>query len=75
MGVWPKDPYYKEIGAWLCVVVSEGFEAAAMAVLTRHESWKPEEVKVLAAGARRDIQNRKIHAVMDFWVVYGRKPE
>lgn len=36
-----------------------------MAVLTRHESWKPEEVKVLAAGARRDIQNRKIHAVMD----------
>lgn len=36
-----------------------------MAVLTRHESWKPEEVKILAAGARNDIKNRKIHAVMD----------
>ncbi|KAL2007032.1 hypothetical protein VTN00DRAFT_8470 [Thermoascus crustaceus] len=75
MGVWAKDPHYKEIGAWLRVAVSEGFEAAAMAVLTRHESWKPEEVKVLAEGARNDLKDRKIHAIMDFWVVYGRKPE
>lgn len=36
-----------------------------MAVLTRYETWKPEEVKVLAAGARNDLKNRDIHAIMD----------
>ncbi|KAL1980724.1 hypothetical protein VTN96DRAFT_3606 [Rasamsonia emersonii] len=75
MSVWPKDPYYKEIGAWLRVIVSEAFEGGAMAVLTRYENWKPEEVTVLAAGAKNDLKNRDIHAIMDFWVVYGRKPE
>ncbi|KAL1963891.1 hypothetical protein VTN77DRAFT_7697 [Rasamsonia byssochlamydoides] len=75
MGVWPKDPYYKEIGTWACVTASEGLEGSAMAVLTRFESWRPEEVTVLAAGARNDLKNRKIPGLMEFYVVYGRKPE
>ncbi|KAL1964136.1 hypothetical protein VTN77DRAFT_7224 [Rasamsonia byssochlamydoides] len=52
-----------------------GFRAAAMAVLTRFESWKPEEVEVLAAEALNDVKNPKIHGLFDFYVVYGRKPE
>ncbi|KKA24618.1 hypothetical protein T310_1365 [Rasamsonia emersonii CBS 393.64] len=81
LGPWPKDPYYvcdgteKEIGTWAGVSASEGFEAAAMAVLTRFESWQPEEVTVLAAGASNDLKNPNIHALVDFYVVYGRKPE
>ncbi|KAJ9219643.1 hypothetical protein DTO169C6_8017 [Paecilomyces variotii] len=75
MSVWPKNKHYKELGAWLRIAVTEAFEGGAMAVLTRYETWKPEEVKVLAAGARNDLKNRDIHAIMDFWAVYGRKPE
>lgn len=55
----------KELGAWLRIAVTEAFEGGAMAVLTRYETWKPEEVKVLAAGARNDLKNRDIHAIMD----------
>jgi hypothetical protein len=36
-----------------------------MAVLTRFESWKLEEVRVLVAGAMNDAKNRKIHALFD----------
>ncbi|KAL1962386.1 hypothetical protein VTN77DRAFT_9725 [Rasamsonia byssochlamydoides] len=64
-GAWPRDPYY----------VEKGFRTAAMAVLTRFESWKPEEVEVLAAGALNDVKNPKIHTLYDFYVVYGRRPE
>jgi len=41
------------------------FRAAAMAVLTRFESWAPEEVEILAAQALNDAKNRKIHAMLD----------
>ncbi|KAL1970930.1 hypothetical protein VTN77DRAFT_2764 [Rasamsonia byssochlamydoides] len=75
MGAWPKDPYYKRIGTWNLLQAESGFRAAAMAVLTRFESWKPEEVEVLAAGALNDVKNPKIHGLFDFYVVYGRKPE
>lgn len=36
-----------------------------MAVLTRFESWSPEEVTVLAAGALSDAKNPKIHGLFD----------
>ncbi|KAL1969137.1 hypothetical protein VTN77DRAFT_391 [Rasamsonia byssochlamydoides] len=72
MGVWPKDPHYKKIGTWNLLQAESGAKAAAVAVLTRFESWKPEEVTVLAAEALNDIKNPIIHG---FCVVYGRKPE
>ncbi|KAL1969981.1 hypothetical protein VTN77DRAFT_6386 [Rasamsonia byssochlamydoides] len=75
MGVWPKNPHYKRIGTWNLLQVDQGFEAGAMAVLTRFGSWTPEEVTVLAAGARDDVKSRKIHLLFHFYVVYGRKPE
>jgi hypothetical protein len=43
----------------------QGFEGAAMAVLTRFENWKAEDVKELAAGALRDAKNPKIHGIFD----------
>lgn len=52
-----------------------GFEAAAMAVLTRHADWSPAEVSILAAKSMNDARSRSIHALFDYWFVYGRKPE
>lgn len=42
-----------------------GFKAAAMAILTRFESWSPEEVEALSAKALSDAKNPKIHALLD----------
>lgn len=46
-----------------------------MAIITRGMGWTPEAVEVLLIGVRQDIKNyRNIHAYVQMYVVYGRKP-
>ncbi|KAL1963049.1 hypothetical protein VTN77DRAFT_8797 [Rasamsonia byssochlamydoides] len=75
IGTWPKDPHYKKIGTWCMLQAEQGYEAGAMAVLTRNEAWSKEEVIVLSSKTRNDARNRNIHALFNFYIVYGRKPE
>ncbi|KAL1995095.1 hypothetical protein VTN49DRAFT_1282 [Thermomyces lanuginosus] len=75
-GVWPKDKHLKKLGAWnQAQGEAAGFEAGALAVLTRFKNWAPEEVTVLATKAQADGRNREIHALFNFYVVYGQRPE
>ncbi|KAL1978499.1 hypothetical protein VTN31DRAFT_1358 [Thermomyces dupontii] len=75
-GVWPKDPHLKKVGAWNQTQgEANGFEAVALAPLTRFKQWRKEEVIVLASKARADGRNRNIHMMFDFYVVYAQRPE
>jgi Methylase involved in ubiquinone/menaquinone biosynthesis len=75
-GVWPKDPHLKKVGAWnQTQAEANGFEAGALAPLTRFRKWTKEEVIVLASKARADGRNRDIHMMNDFYVVYAQRPE
>ncbi|KAL1994930.1 hypothetical protein VTN49DRAFT_1117 [Thermomyces lanuginosus] len=74
-GVWPKDPHLKEVGTWMQAQAEAGYEGIALAALTRYQKWTKEEVMILASKARADGRNRKIHAMYDFYVVYGQRPE
>ncbi|QRD85392.1 S-adenosyl-L-methionine-dependent methyltransferase [Aspergillus flavus] len=65
VGGWPKDTYYKTIGVWNLLQAETGFEAGAMAVLTRFEGWSKEEVNVLVSGARKDARDPKVHTLAD----------
>ncbi|KAL1995257.1 hypothetical protein VTN49DRAFT_1444 [Thermomyces lanuginosus] len=74
-GVWPKDPHLKKIGAWNKAQAEEtGYEALALAALTRYKQWKKEEVIILASQARADGRRRDIHCYFNFYVVYGQRP-
>jgi len=42
-----------------------GFEASAMAVLTRFENWSQTEVSILVAKIKNDVRNRNIHGLFD----------
>lgn len=42
-----------------------GFEAGAMAVLTRYEEWSKDEVSILVARTKNDAKNRAIHGIND----------
>ncbi|KAL1963448.1 hypothetical protein VTN77DRAFT_8349 [Rasamsonia byssochlamydoides] len=75
MGTWPKDERLKKLGLWNLLQAETGFEAAAMAVLTRYEGWSKDEVTVLVAQTRSDARNPKIHAFFDFYAVYGQRPK
>lgn len=61
------DFYQKTLGTWnfMELDTAGGFEAAAMAVLTRYEGWSKDEVTILVAKAKNDIRNTKIHTIAD----------
>ncbi|KAL1990221.1 hypothetical protein VTN49DRAFT_6060 [Thermomyces lanuginosus] len=75
-GVWPKDKHLKKVGAWFqAQAEANGFEALAMAALTRYKQWTKEEVIALSSQARADSRSRNIHTLFNFYVVYGQRPE
>ncbi|KAL1989516.1 hypothetical protein VTN49DRAFT_6713 [Thermomyces lanuginosus] len=75
-GAWPKDRHLKKLGAWnQAQAEANGFEAGALAVLTRYKQWTKEEVILLASQARADGRKRNIHALFNFYVIYGQRPE
>ena len=59
---WPKDKWYKELGAWNNKNITSGLQGFLMAALTRGLGWAREEVDVLAAQVRKDVNDRNIHA-------------
>ncbi|KAL1847749.1 hypothetical protein Plec18170_008410 [Paecilomyces lecythidis] len=62
-GPWPKDK--RLVSAWNLLQSETGYEATAMALLTRQEGWLKDEVSVLVAKAKEDSKNRKIHGLLD----------
>ncbi|KAL1991242.1 hypothetical protein VTN49DRAFT_5746 [Thermomyces lanuginosus] len=74
-GVWAKDRHLKKVGTWLQAGFDAGFEAYALAALTRYKEWTKEEVIALASKARADGRKRSVHMIVDFYVVYGQRPE
>lgn len=43
----------------------QGYEAAAMAILTRNESWSREDVLKVVNKTKSDACNRNIHALFN----------
>jgi len=74
VGPWPKDKHLKTVGSWNLVSLEEGLEGMTLRLLTQVLNWKAEEVHVLLANVRKDFRDPKVHAQLDFHVVYGRKP-
>ncbi|UQC84519.1 uncharacterized protein CLUP02_10016 [Colletotrichum lupini] len=72
---WPKDPHYKELGAWNLENISPAWEGFLMAPLTRAHQWTREEALIHIMEARKDIADRRIHAYFQIWSIYGKKPE
>ena len=72
---WPKDPEYKELGAWTLTNDLQGLQGWTMAPFTRVLGWSQEAVEVFLVEVRKDLKNRKIHAYWPVHFIYGRKPD
>jgi len=59
---WPKDRVLKEAGRFQLVAHVEGLEGLSVGLLTRAMGWKEEEVKVLMAKIRPELNDRSIHS-------------
>ncbi|RPA73523.1 S-adenosyl-L-methionine-dependent methyltransferase [Ascobolus immersus RN42] len=74
VGVWPKDPYYKRMGAILASQAGEGAEAYGLQLMTKVLGWSEEEAKRVCGEAAEGWRGRRVHMVNDQYVVYGQRP-
>lgn len=65
VGTWPKDKHYKRIGAFNRAQIAQGLEAAGLAVACGMGGWSKEEVAVMCAKVRKDMDNPRVHALFD----------
>ncbi|RPA81276.1 methyltransferase family protein [Ascobolus immersus RN42] len=75
LGPWAKGAKQKEIGSTLRLICSTGFQAYALALLTRVLGLSAEQVNALVDDAKIDLGNKRIHPIYPLYAVYGRKPE
>lgn len=64
LSAWPKDPYYKEIGAWGFANLDGGLEGLTLGLFTRALKWTREETLVFCAEVRKQLRDPKIHAYL-----------
>ncbi|OKO98208.1 hypothetical protein PENSUB_9306 [Penicillium subrubescens] len=73
INTWPTDEKMKDIGKW-----SESNWLEALAGWSYKPflglGWSKIEIEVFLVDVRKSIQDRNVHAYMDFFVVTGRKP-
>jgi len=64
LSAWPKDPYYKEMGAWCFANLDGGLEGLTLGLFTRALKWTKEETLLFCAEVRKQLRDPKIHAYL-----------
>lgn len=70
---WPADGHLKELGKWSernWLDALSGWSYKPLLAL----GWSKPEIEVFLVDVRKSIQDRNVHAYMDYYVVTGRKP-
>ncbi|KAK0654566.1 S-adenosyl-L-methionine-dependent methyltransferase [Cercophora samala] len=75
IGSWPKDARLKEVGTLMAVNFIEGVEAFTAALFKDVLGWSQEEVSALNAEVKATAKRGNAHAIFDFLVITGQKPE
>lgn len=59
---WPKDKRYKELGRWNMINTLDGLHGFSARLCLQVLKMSPEELELLLASSRKDIQNPRVHA-------------
>ncbi|KAJ5669712.1 hypothetical protein N7462_010782 [Penicillium macrosclerotiorum] len=73
LNTWPDDEKMKIIGQWSetnWLEALSGWSYKPFLAL----GWSTPEIEVFLVDVRKSLQDRSVHAYMDFYVVTGRKP-
>ncbi|KAI8277918.1 hypothetical protein K4K60_006622 [Colletotrichum sp. SAR11_57] len=73
LGMWPKDPYLRDLGHMNMIQALDGLEAYNLRLYTGVLGWTVAEAQVLFAHVRNEIRNNAFHAYMVYHVVYGQE--
>ena len=73
LGRWPKDKRLKQIGLYNWTQLWEGLEGMSLRLYIDLLGWQREELEVLLAQVRKDLQDPAVHAVFDLYTVWAQK--
>lgn len=73
IGPWAKDPDFKLVGAYYHVTVAQGVEAFSLRLYLNVLKWNYDELQVLMAKVKKDLNTRSIHAYSTMYKVYAQK--
>ncbi|KAF9872378.1 methyltransferase domain-containing protein [Colletotrichum karsti] len=72
---WPKEPRFKELGAWTYENLGNGLSGLSLALFTRALGWSAEELELFLMDVRKDMKDRSIHGWWPIYVIYAQKPD
>ena len=75
IGPWPLKPSLKHLGRVARDVMTTGFEAYGLMLLTRSGALTMDQAQRMIAEAFREVDSCKIHSYNVQWCVVGRKPD
>ncbi|KAF4954400.1 hypothetical protein FSARC_12143 [Fusarium sarcochroum] len=74
-GSWPKDLTLKEIGRHAIIQEEQLIDSYTPGIFTRVLGWEEEEIRVLIAKVKKDLNNPAIHIYVPTYSVWGKRPE
>lgn len=75
IGPWAKGKKNKELGIYYRAQFVDAVEPFTMALFTRVLGYNSEEAKKVVERVKTDLINPKLHMYVNFYYVWGRKPE
>ncbi|CAI0642480.1 unnamed protein product [Colletotrichum noveboracense] len=75
MGPWPVDPHYQDVGTLNLYQLLDGLEGFTLKLFCDYLGHTKEQVFVMMAKVRKELQDPSLHAIFDHHVVFAQKPE
>ncbi|KAI8241684.1 Secondary metabolism regulator LAE1 [Colletotrichum sp. SAR 10_96] len=75
MGPWPVDPHYRDVGTLNLYQLLDGLEGFTLKLFCDYLGKTKEEVLVMLAKVRKELQDPSLHGIFDHHVVFAQKPE
>jgi hypothetical protein len=75
IGPWAKGKRNKELGMYYRAQFVDAVEPFTMALFTRVLKYTAEEAQIVVARVKKDLINPNLHMYVNFYYIWGRKPE
>jgi len=65
LGLWPKDPKFKEVGMLNLAQALNGLEGFSLRLFCGVLGWSKEEVLVLLSKVRKELKSQTVHPIFN----------
>ncbi|KAF2766273.1 S-adenosyl-L-methionine-dependent methyltransferase [Teratosphaeria nubilosa] len=74
IGEWPKNKRLRKSGLFNLIGMIDGLSGLTVKTFTHGLGWSEEEIEILVAKVKSELQNRRIHTYFPIHVLYAQKP-